>query len=498
MLQRVIIYIFILFLTFTTSAVAKEITIRDRKDGSQIAIIHTVESGRHEYIAIGELVKAFGLSYKVDPLKKQLTIRSPKGQIKLYAFNPFVIIDDSVRQLPVAILHYHGVFYAPFAYFIFTIKPSLPFEFEYDTAQNILWIIRPHAKLQAITIQDKQNGSLIRISIDQPVKPANIFTSESNGWLYIDIYGARSHHFSNSAVVKQTSIIDKVTIIDLSNDAVRIGFALLKKVKEKKVEVRQNPSEILLALRTHDEIPPALLAQLEREREKWRFDVIVIDPGHGGKDPGAISRTGLREKDVTLKIAKEIKRILEKELKVKVILTRETDEFIPLQKRTEIANQAKGKLFLSIHADSNPNRSLRGHTVYFMGPAKTEEARRVAQFENSVIKFEDSQEKYANLSDAAFILAANAQNSFNKESEDLAAMLEKSLRERTGLDGLGVRQAGFYVLYGASMPNILLETAFLSNYNDESLLKTASYQRLIAEAVCQSIREFKDRYESLF
>jgi N-acetylmuramoyl-L-alanine amidase len=133
-----------------------------------------------------------------------------------------------------------------------------------------------------------------------------------------------------------------------------------------------------------------------------------------------------------------------------------------------------------------------------MGPAKTEEARRVAQFENSVIRFEDSDSKYANLSETAFILAANAQNSYNKESEEFAAILDRELKSRQDADGFGVRQAGFYVLHGTSMPNVLLETAFISNKADEKLLGTRNFQVSIAEALCQSIKEFKNRYETAF
>jgi N-acetylmuramoyl-L-alanine amidase len=223
---------------------------------------------------------------------------------------------------------------------------------------------------------------------------------------------------------------------------------------------------------------------------------IVIDPGHGGKDPGAVGRDGLFEKTVTLAIAKEIKKELEKTTGVRVMMTREEDVFMPLEMRTKIANEAGGKLFISIHADSNPNKGLRGHTVYFLGPAKTEEARRAAQFENSVIHFEESQEKYADLSDASFILAANAQNSYNKESQEIATMVDNSVNMEAKSASHGVRQAGFYVLYGASMPNILLESAFISNKNDEKLLKNKDFYKSIARALSKSVLEFKKKYEN--
>ena len=223
--------------------------------------------------------------------------------------------------------------------------------------------------------------------------------------------------------------------------------------------------------------------------------MVIIDPGHGGKDPGTIGGNGLYEKKATLALAKAIKEELEKRLDVKVMMTRDRDVFVPLETRTKIANQHGGKLFISIHVDSNPNKNLRGHTVYFLGPAKTEESRKVAQFENSVIRFEDSQNQYAGLSDAAFILAANAQNSYNKESQDFADIVDKEFKQDCDSYSHGVRQAGFYVLYGASMPNILLETAFASNSRDEKQLGSKEFHRSIARSLCDAIIEFKKRHE---
>jgi N-acetylmuramoyl-L-alanine amidase len=131
-----------------------------------------------------------------------------------------------------------------------------------------------------------------------------------------------------------------------------------------------------------------------------------------------------------------------------------------------------------------------------MGPAKTEQARKSAQLENSVIRFEDETSEYDDLSDAAFILSANAQNSYNKESQAFAAIVDREIAKGTRSRSIGVRQAGFYVLYGASMPNILIETGFISNRYDEQNLNSRSYLNSIAGAICRSIMEFKRRYET--
>ena len=343
---------------------------------------------------------------------------------------------------------------------------------------------------------EKANGILIHIATTENFSRSDIFTSQRNNWFYIDIYGGRVDTLKSFPVKSTSKKILNVAPIQLSSETARISFHSFINFKEPDIIVNNTSHKVVVSLRTRESISNDLLTELQKEREKWKIDVVVIDPGHGGKDPGAIGRNGLYEKNVTLAIAKKIKSELQRRLDVKVVMTRKRDTFVPLKRRTEIANKAGGKLFISIHIDSNPSRRLHGHTVYFLGQAKTEESRNVAQFENSVIKFEDSQNHYAGLSDASFILAANAQNAYNKESQDFAAIVDnerhKDIKDRSH----GVRQAGFYVLYGASMPNILLETAFISNRNDEKKLKSKSFYGSVAKAICDAVIKFKQRYEA--
>ena len=475
---------------------AREIVIKDRQSGAVIAHLSTIQAGRYEFLPLSAFAEAIKIPSAINSSRKQFVLQIPHNPVVVHAINPFVRVGTEWRQMPVAALILDGEYYAPAVYFLAIIRDALPFRLDYLSGEAVILTTRSRMGVGGIQIDDMQNGTLIRIALSQPISASNLFLSETNGWLYADLYGGNIGDFKAAAARKNTRTIDRISTIQLSRDTARLGFRLLKKVKEREVKVIASPPEIQIALRTHEEVPAALLDELEREREKWKIDLIVIDPGHGGRDPGALGSSGTREKDFTLKIAREIKRIIERDLKIRVIMTLDSDKFVPLVDRGNIANRAGGKLFISIHADSNPKKGLRGHTVYFMGPAKTEEARRVAQFENSVIKFEDSSSEYANLSETAFILAANAQNSYNKESEEFAAILDREMRSRHQSDGFGVRQAGFYVLHGTSMPNILLETAFISNKADEKLLGTRTFQLSVAEAVCESVRQFKNHYES--
>jgi N-acetylmuramoyl-L-alanine amidase len=272
-----------------------------------------------------------------------------------------------------------------------------------------------------------------------------------------------------------------------------ITFKLNKDISGMDLHVTHHSNELLVSI-PKGKVSPDLLKKLKNDREKWLIDKIVIDPGHGGRDPGTIGVRGSYEKDVVLGIAKKLKELLEKKLKVQVFMTRGNDTYISLKERTQFANEKQAKLFISIHANWNRNSKLKGASTYFLGLAKSDEAVEIAQRENEVIKYDDGAQN-SGLSEENIILATMAQNAYNKESQDLANMIQESLAKHTGLRNRGVKQAGFYVMVGASMPNVLIETAFMSNKKEERWLKSSSFQQKVAQGIYESVKEFKRKYE---
>jgi N-acetylmuramoyl-L-alanine amidase len=240
---------------------------------------------------------------------------------------------------------------------------------------------------------------------------------------------------------------------------------------------------------------------LDTERNKWKLDVIVLDAGHGGYDPGTIGVTGVKEKTVALGIVLKLGELISTNLKgVDVVYTRNDDRFIELDRRGKIANEAGGKLFISVHCNSMPRKpsKTRGFEVYLLRPGRTEEAIAIAERENSVIEMEQGYEaKYQQLTEENFILVAMAQSAHVKASEVFADLAQKEIESRTGIPNRGVKQAGFYVLVGAAMPNVLVESAYLSNREDERLLRSDIGQQKIAEALFHAVREYKEEYEKL-
>jgi N-acetylmuramoyl-L-alanine amidase len=220
---------------------------------------------------------------------------------------------------------------------------------------------------------------------------------------------------------------------------------------------------------------------------------IVIDPGHGGRDPG-VEANGITEADLTLDIALRLKKLLEKQPGIQVILTRSTNVFVPLEERTAIANRAGADLFLSIHANASRNPQASGVETYFLNFASSPEEAAVAARENAT-----SGDTMGNLPD---LVKAIALNNKLDESRDFATMIQNAMfselsRKDTGLKDRGVKQAPFAVLIGASMPSVLAEVSFVTNPDDARYLKRGSYQEQIAESLLNGILRYQHALKSV-
>lgn len=229
--------------------------------------------------------------------------------------------------------------------------------------------------------------------------------------------------------------------------------------------------------------------------EQWKLGTVIIDPGHGGKDPGATGLYDLVEKNVTLDIAKRIARELEQS-GIDVKLTRDADRFMALKDRTEFANANKGDLFVSIHANSFRDASIGGFECYFLSPARTERAVEVASKENAVVELESSDHEYQELTEANHILLTMATAQYMKDSETWASLTLDETRENTGLSVRGLDQAGFYVLMGASMPAILVECGFLTNPADARTLSAENGRQRMSESIASAILKMKRNMET--
>lgn len=217
---------------------------------------------------------------------------------------------------------------------------------------------------------------------------------------------------------------------------------------------------------------------------------IVIDAGHGGKDPGTKGRRGTLEKDVNLAVALDLTRLLREEDVFEVLLTRSDDTFVPLGDRSRLANEFDADLFVSIHCNSSPNSREQGFEIYFLSEkASDPEAARLAEIENSVLAMEDPQDG----EEAAPILMALVKTENINAASELAALISKSLGRRVDLEARGVKQADFYVLRGTNAPAVLAELAFLSNRKEEAKLQSKRIRRRLTEGVYAGVLDYAKR-----
>ena len=303
---------------------------------------------------------------------------------------------------------------------------------------------------------------------------------------------------------KKIKISNQVTFIEIENNL----FQLTSKVvnqndnyyipTESFFSIIQNLSISSSIKYINDEIRLTSISELKKtiktvdlrsEKEKWEFKTIVIDAGHGGKDPGAVGYRGTKEKDIALDVAKRLEKKLSKNMNVRIIMTRDEDVFLRLSERTKIANESNGNLFISIHTNAAEDRRAIGFETFLIGPNKNEAAVRVAARENAVLELEGTTDK--KLTNEDLIQATIAQSAFASKSEQFASIVQKEIKKRVQSKDRGVKQAGFYVLMGASMPNVLVELGFISNPSEEKKLRSPQYRDQLATAIYRAVEQYQ-------
>ena len=230
------------------------------------------------------------------------------------------------------------------------------------------------------------------------------------------------------------------------------------------------------------------------EIHKYFIRKVVIDAGHGGNDPGAIGKTGLREKDLVLDIAKRVKGELNNN-GIDVIMTRDRDRFVTLNRRPEMANENDADFFVSIHANSAKMAVAKGFEVYYLSNAVDDNARAVEAAENADLKFDDAsfQRRNSDLEATVWDLVYTENRA---ESIELAKSIAKAVDESTSLHNRGIKSARFCVLRGTQMPAVLVEVGFISNSAEEKSLKDPGYRQMVASAITRGILNYKKVYET--
>jgi len=272
---------------------------------------------------------------------------------------------------------------------------------------------------------------------------------------------------------------------------------MIEMLTQKPLPPKQKPTRPLTPLETQalaeqEEYLKRLkqLKQSSTRSDDLRYQInrIVIDPGHGGFDDGAVGNNKVKEKDIVLDIAKALYSELTEKGK-KVFLMREADYYLTLAERTALANRYRADLFISIHCNSADSKTASGVETYYCSEvASSAEAQRVAEFENRVLKeFDGMTEEKEGYLDLEGLLFLCARQLYWKESEKQARSVQNELKGKLSLNNRGIHSAGFFVLKNAKMPSILVEAGFLSNPQEENLIKTVSFQKGVAKAISSAL-----------
>jgi N-acetylmuramoyl-L-alanine amidase len=445
------------------------------------------------YFSFSQLAELLGerLSWDVTGLSASYT--TDRHHLVFFIDSPYIKADDTVKNLTYPVKLVNGNIYLPARTFIPLFDLIHPERITWDEGGHAVRIDSEWYNVTDIALSSKANGLLIEIFMAEP-RDYEIYTSEGN-WLNVSIPGG---------IINRRQILSRKSsrlLLDLNayqfEGSAQISFRLRKEIGKYTHRFAPNPGRIQISLIDTTIIPEAQ-TKVDKLGPDDHINKIIIDAGHGGKDYGAIGIKRSQEKDIVLDIAKRLSKLIRKEKIFEVVMTREKDDYVSLEERSEIANKASGDIYVSIHANASPNRSARGFQVFFLAPANNDAARAAAQLENAPFLRELSTYGESE-NDLNIILSDMIQTEFQVESADLAAMVDKEFRRTLNrrTKARGIDQAGFMVLNQVYMPSVLIEAAFLTNQEDEELLKSKKYRQDVAEAIYSGLKRFKAKYEKM-
>ncbi|MBW7889293.1 MAG: N-acetylmuramoyl-L-alanine amidase [Bacteroidetes bacterium] len=486
--------------------------------------LSTLERDSTQLVSLSDIAKFYSIRTYENPTIQKIELFCPRGVVKLNAGNPFITSREvssriqKISQLSTPAVWSGGKWFLQREELLSVVREFIdstfflpPKKFQIEPAVPIV----PH--ITKIEVTNKKNGVLIRLHASAKVKEFS-GSAQNGDWIYVTLPGA----VGDSTVLDSLyamGIVREVKSVQMET-ALQLSFRLRAKILSSDLSQDLTSDDLLFSLFMTETAPadtPVLAKEkpadapkknddyqkkIEQQKKKWKLDVVVIDAGHGGHDPGTIGTIGTREKDVALGIALKLGELIEKQLPgVRVVYTRKTDRFVELFRRGQIANEAEGKLFISIHCNSTERKpsNANGFEIYLLRPGKTDDAIKIAEKENAVVKLEkDYEGRYQELTEENFIILTMAQSAYVKQSEQFAELLEETMNEKLPSKDRAVKQAGFYVLVGASMPNVLIETGYLSNPKEEKYLRNPSGQTVIAESIVEALKKYKAEYEKSF
>jgi N-acetylmuramoyl-L-alanine amidase len=495
MSRRVLFHLLLLvpalLLLVASTSVAK---VRVQISGALVQIDSFDDNGV-TYISLSQLAGELDGTLQWERLGQEVGLTIGSAQFRFLIDAPFFRLNESSYNMTYAAQFRDGQLFVAALTFTPFLDRALAQKLTWNNDDQTLRIDSEYFNVNDISIQQKANGLLIELFLSEPM-PYDIFVTPGN-WVNISIRDASLN------IARLESRRDDKYLIDLKayqeTGVGQVSLQMRQAIKGWHHKLVNDPPRIQISIPDASFSADSVASPAPKLGPDNKIDVIVIDPGHGGQDYGAIGGKGTREKDATLAIARQLADQIRKDKQFQVVMTRNSDKTLTLQERADIANKAGGDLFVSIHANASPQKTARGWNVFFLAPAKNDSARSVEQLENSYfLRDAAGGDKAGPSADNPVVSILNEMimTEFQTESSDLALMIDKEFRKRLETPARGVDQAGFFVLNKVFTPSVLIETAFISNAGEERLLKQADFHKQVATAIYAAVKRFKAKYES--
>jgi len=359
------------------------------------------------------------------------------------------------------------------------------------------------ARLTAIRFLSSDHNTRVFLEVSQPVRyeVGRLPEDAAKGLpprIYVDIAGTKLAMESQAPIYVQDGAIKQIRVGQFNQDTVRVVLDMTS-AREHSAFLLPEPFRVVLDIQGSKAANPlasmvkaktslpAAAAVKSSKPQSTGVRKIVLDPGHGGKDPGAIGEGGVAEKDLVLSVAKKLAAKLKMAMGIEVVLTRTDDQYIPLEDRTAVANAQDTDLFISLHMNASPNGDAKGVETYYLDNTTDEASMRLAARENATSR--------KNVSDLQFILSDMTQNLKLEDSVTLAHSLQGALVGTMGnhlreIKDLGVKRALFYVLVGARMPSVLVEMFFITNREEGRAMSQGKFQDSVVDSLYDGIQQY--------
>ncbi|HYH07599.1 MAG TPA: N-acetylmuramoyl-L-alanine amidase [Thermoanaerobaculia bacterium] len=441
---------------------------------------YTEQSGQL-YVSAGDVVSGLGGTIAPDANGFKVTIGNATA-----AFGPdsrYGVVREDLIEMPVPPIAIEGKPFVPWQFFQGFLSKAASQDVIWDAATRTLTVRAATRDAVGVTVSlaNVQGISKIVLTLSAPAEYGIVKEPQA--------YVVRFRTPVRAPFGEQVYEDPHVARITFAGSDLRIHLTAPEVAGD--AYQLENPPRIVLDFRKGAAAAPGTLqpTPVQKPQELPGIRTIVIDPGHGGREVGAVGPGGLMEKDLTLTIARKLANALASKLGTRVILTREDDSVVSLDQRTALANQYKADLFLSVHLNAAVVKDAKGSETYFLSlEASDELARKAAENENAASGHQSS--------DLDLILWDLAQQSYLGESSRFAQAIQEELNSATAVANRGVKQAPFKVLVGATMPAALVEVGFISNPEEEAKLQTDEFQSLMVEAISRAVQRYKTDYET--